>query len=141
MFQKLFRRQMPRGPSNGAQYQLVNHAFNRANVPAISLSCSIPITASTRPRFGKYFQTTRQVFRRGDYGRHQHNARRLTHDLKTSRQGSLRNTVANRLLSMRSTCCIQRGRGGGGIRLGKPRQRQSGKRAVNTVNARGSLSP
>ncbi|GCG49531.1 hypothetical protein BvCms16BK_03052 [Escherichia coli] len=45
----------PRGPSSGAQYQSSTTLFNQARVPAISLSCSIPITASTRPFFGSAF--------------------------------------------------------------------------------------
>lgn len=71
------------------------------------------------PAFRQHFQTTRQVFRRvGIMGDIKDNARRLTHDLKTSRQGSLRNTVANRLLVNVQPAGAQRGQGGGGIRLG-----------------------
>ncbi len=63
---------------------------------AISLSCSIPPPQARARVFWQHFQTTRQVFRRGIQGDIKDNARRLTpHDLKTSRQGSLRNTVAN----------------------------------------------
>ena len=83
------------------------------------------------PAFRQHFQTTRQVFRRvGIMGDIKDNARRLTHDLKTSRQGSLRNTVANRLFVNVQPAGAQRGQSGGGIRLGNLRQRQSGKRAV-----------
>ncbi len=61
----------PRGPSSGAQYQSSTTLFNGARVPAISLSCSIPITASTRPFSVALSYAGERYSAAMDYARHQ----------------------------------------------------------------------
>ncbi len=130
MCSKLFRRRAAR-LHNGAQYQSSTTLFNRANDARRYLYHAAYQSPQTRARVSATFSDDPSGIppRVGIMGDIKTNARRLTPDLKTSRQGSLRPIPSpNRLFVNVQPAGAQQWRHGSGIRLGNLRQRQSGKR-------------